>query len=360
MPFLDSFRSRRVLVTGHTGFKGSWLTLWLEALGAQVLGYSLAPERDSLFERATVGKGIQHITGDVRAYEPLRDVFDSFHPDIVFHLAAQALVRRSYAEPRATFDTNVGGTVNVLEAARMTKSVRAVVVVTSDKCYDNREWVWGYRESDALGGDDPYSASKGAAELVVGAYLRSFFGVDGRGVASVRAGNVIGGGDFAVDRILPDAVRAIQARQPLEVRNPLARRPWQHVLDPLAGYLALGAKLLENPAKYSGAWNFGPHHDDVLRVGPLVKRFFQAIGAGHSRDACGTGPHEANLLWLACDKAAMELDWHPVLAVGEAIDRTARWYRDVVFNGADARAACAEDRASFLENASMKGAWWTR
>lgn len=364
MSFSDVFRSRRVLVTGHTGFKGSWLSLWLQELGAEVLGYALPPDPGGLFERAHVASGMRHVEGDVRAFDTLSGTFASFRPEIVLHLAAQALVRRSYTEPRETFETNVIGTVNVLEAARRTDSVNAIVVVTSDKCYENREWVWGYRENDPMGGHDPYSASKGAAELAVAAYQRSFFGSSsGVGLASARAGNVIGGGDFAKDRIIPDAVRAVLDGRPLDVRSPQAMRPWQHVLDPLSGYLALAARLVEAPAQFTGAWNFGPAHDEVLRVGPLVSRFFEELGQGSLRDVSEQhrgAPHEAGLLWLACDKASILLDWHPVLRVADTVARTAHWYRDVLLGGGDAKRACESDRAYFLEQATATEAWWTR
>jgi CDP-glucose 4,6-dehydratase len=281
----SAFAGRRVLVTGHTGFKGAWLSLWLQRLGAEVMGYALPPPTDpSLFELAKLARRLDHVVGDVRDLDALLTAFDRHAPEVVFHLAAQPLVLRSYREPKETFDTNVGGTVNVLEAVRRTPSVKAVVVVTSDKCYENREWVFGYREDDAMGGHDPYSASKGAAELVTAAYRRSFFAPDAStrvvGLASARAGNVIGGGDFADDRILPDALRAVQAGKPLLVRNPGSTRPWQHVLDPLAGYLLLATRLLDDPGRYAEAFNFGPDLSGVSSVRELVTSFYASLGDG--------------------------------------------------------------------------------
>ena len=351
MSLSTSFKGRRVLVTGHTGFKGSWLALWLRDLGANVLGFSLPPPTSpSLFELARLDKTLMHVEGDIRDLEALRRAFVRFEPEVVFHLAAQPLVRRSYREPKETFDTNVGGTVNVLEAVRGCASVAAAVVVTSDKCYENREWLYGYREDDPMGGHDPYSASKGATELVVAAYRRSFFaeGAQGRllGLASARAGNVIGGGDFAEDRIIPDAVRAAQARAPLEVRNPESTRPWQHVLDPLGGYLHLAARLLAEPERYSEAFNFGPDITGVGTVRELVTRFYDELGHGKLVDVSARQKgeaHEARLLRLSCDKAHTRLGWKPAFVTHEAISRAAAWYRTVVFEGGDARAACRRD-----------------
>lgn len=339
--------------------------MWLSDLGATVQGYALAPERQpALFDLAGIGAVVAHETGDIRDFDRLMAVFHRFRPEVVFHLAAQALVRRSYREPRATFDTNVGGTVNVLEAVRRTDSVRAAIVVTSDKCYENREWVWGYREADQLGGHDPYSASKGAAELVVTAYQRSFFSSPGSGrptgIASARAGNVIGGGDFAEDRIVPDAIRSVIVGEPLRVRNPGSVRPWQHVLDALGGYLLLGARLWDEPARYSGAWNFGPNNRDALAVSNVVERLFKSLGRGAWTDVSAKqrpGLHEARTLWLCCDKAATELGWEPAYSFGDAIDATGAWYRRVTLEQQHALTACKQDLGNFETRASLLP-WW--
>jgi len=337
---LNAYRGRRVLVTGHTGFKGSWLALWLAEAGAQVAGLSLPPpEGPGHFKAAGVQGRVAHREGDIRDLGAVEAVFAEHAPEVVFHLAAQALVIPSYADPKATFDTNVGGTVNVLECARASKSVRAVVIVTSDKCYENREWAYAYREDDALGGHDPYSASKGAAEIVVSAYRRSFFHEEGRpGLASARAGNVIGGGDWSPYRIVADCARALSAGEPILVRNPRSVRPWQHVLEPLGGYLALGAKLLAEPRRYGDAFNFGPAPGREVDVEELARLFASAWnaftpqnpGSGFVRiDDTARSPrvHEAGLLRLTCEKAAHELGWCPALSGRDAIRWTAEWYR---------------------------------
>ncbi len=354
-----------MLVTGHTGFKGSWLSLWLADLGAEVRGLSLPPPTTpSLFELARLAERLDHVVGDIRDFETVRGALEAFAPEVVFHLAAQPLVLRSYREPKETFDTNVGGTVNVLEAVRRTPSVAAVVVITSDKCYENREWLYGYREEDPMGGHDPYSASKGATELVVAAYRRSFFAADGLhggrrvGIASVRAGNVIGGGDFADDRIVPDAVRAVLAKRPLAVRNPRSTRPWQHVLDPLGGYLTLVERLLEDPAGFSEPFNFGPDPTETVDVQRLIERFYAALGKGRFVDASDPkAVHEAKLLHLSCDKAHARLGWRPVFHTEESIERSAAWYRAVVLDGRDARAACRADIQAYERAlAAVRGA----
>jgi CDP-glucose 4,6-dehydratase len=329
----DCYGGRRVLVTGDTGFKGSWLSLWLHDLGARVTGMALPPSTDpSHFRLLAMDKFIRHVDVDVRNMDEVERLFRRAKPHIVFHLAAQALVRDSYNDPKATFDTNVGGTVNVLEAIRRCPDVRAAVVITSDKCYENQEWVWGYRENDPLGGHDPYSASKGAAEIVSSAYRRSYFEKDGQGphigFSTARAGNVIGGGDWARDRIIPDCIRALVAGNPIVIRNPRATRPWQHVLDPLAGYLLLGARLLDNPDAYSGAWNFGPRTSDQITVHELAQRFISVWGRGAiETPVMQKAPHEAHLLNLNIDKAASALKWKPVLDSSSAIEWTARWYK---------------------------------
>lgn len=328
------WNGRRVLLTGHTGFKGSWLSLWLQSMGAQVTGYALAaPTNPSLFEVAEVAKGMTSIVGDIRDLELMRKVFAEQRPEIVIHMAAQALVRHSYVEPVETYSTNVMGTVNVLEAIRTTSSVKAVVNVTSDKCYDNREWVWGYRENEAMGGFDPYSSSKGCAELVTAAYRNSYFHPDkyqthGVALASGRAGNVIGGGDWAEDRLIPDIVRAIAQGKPVNIRNPHAIRPWQHVLEPLSGYLVLAQKLFEEGTSYAEGWNFGPNDEDAKPVEWIVDKLTKTWGEGASwvLDG-GNHPHEAHYLKLDCSKAKTRLGWHPRWHLEDALGAIIEWQR---------------------------------
>jgi CDP-glucose 4,6-dehydratase len=327
------YRGKSVLVTGHTGFKGSWLALWLCELGAKVTGLALPPNTEpSHFGLIGLEDLVRHIEGDIRDLNAVERAFDIAKPEIVFHLAARALVRDSYDDPKTTFDTNIGGTVNVLEAIRHCPAVKAAVIVTSDKCYENKEWVWGYREDDPMGGHDPYSASKGATEIVCSAYFRSFFDKEGRGphpgFATARAGNVIGGGDWAKDRIIPDCIRALSSGKPILVRNPKATRPWQHVLDPLSGYLHLAARLRENPEKLSGGWNFGPHTSDQITVLELAERFIASWGKGviHMPNT-GKASHEAHLLQLSIEKAARKLKWQPALDSTSSINWTARWYK---------------------------------
>ncbi len=329
----DFWPGKRVLITGHTGFKGSWLALWLQQAGANVTGFALPPPSSpSLFELARVRDVISHVEADIRTPGSIGDAARNTAPDIVFHLAAQSLVRPSYEDPTGTFATNVMGTVHLLDAVRATPSVRAVVIVTSDKCYDNREWVWGYRETDPMGGYDPYSASKGCAELVTASYRQAFFSTRDRriGIASARAGNVIGGGDWARDRLIPDAVRAFERAEAVVVRNPTATRPWQHVLEPLAGYMMLARALWEQPGEYSEGWNFGPDDSGTQSVASVIDAMATAWGEGvgwRSHDA--EEPHEAMSLRLDCSKAKARLRWRPRLALATALEWTARWYRDV-------------------------------
>jgi len=323
-------RGRRVFVTGHTGFKGAWLTFILHEIGAQVRGFALSPTSEmSHFELLGLESKVDSISGDIRDAQILSQKLMEFQPEIVFHLAAQALVRPSYADPASTFSTNVLGSVNVLDAVRNCPSVRSLVYITSDKCYENVEWVWGYREDDRLGGRDPYSASKAAAELVFSSYVRSFF-VDRHdfGAASARAGNVIGGGDWAVDRIIPDCIRAIVAGQPVRLRNPQATRPWQHVLEPLAGYLLLATRLLDDPRRWGGAWNFGPSTHQVRTVQAVAEKIVSHIGHGEIEIESTAAPmHEARLLQLNCDKAHQLLGWAPRWNVDETLEQTALWYK---------------------------------
>jgi CDP-glucose 4,6-dehydratase len=333
--FNDIYRGKRVLVTGHTGFKGSWLCSWLTSLGADVLGFSLAPDTEpNHFELIASSLPMQSVIGDIRDLATLQKTWIEFQPEIVFHLAAQPLVRLSYDQPIETLHSNVIGTANVFEACRHTPSVRAIVNITSDKCYENKEWVWGYRENDPMGGYDPYSASKGCAELVTSAYRNSFFHPDEYGqshnvlLASVRAGNVIGGGDWARDRIITDLVTAASRGEKLSIRNPWATRPWQHVLEPLSGYLFLGQRLLEGRGDCAGAWNFGPNDDGAITVLEVVKAMqkcwdrVQYVVRQNNEQ-----PHEANLLKLDCSKARMRLFWKGIWDADMTFHQTASWYR---------------------------------
>ena len=330
--FIDFYRGKTVLVTGHTGFKGGWLSVWLKMMGARVIGFSLPPEegKPSFFEAAEVARDMVSVIGDIRDLGALSAVMRDHEPEIVFHNAAQSLVLRSYREPVNTYATNVMGTVHVLEAVRTTPAVRAVVIVTSDKCYENREWVWGYREDEPLGGHEPYSSSKGCAELVTAAYRHSFFKENGdAAIASSRAGNVIGGGDWAEDRIVPDIVRGIAAGKPILVRHPRAVRPWQHVLEPLRGYVMLGQRLASGDAQaFARAWNFGPREEDAICVRELAQQFLTFWGTGELVvQENGQGLHEAKYLKLDCSNARTRLGWYPVLDIRTALEWTVDWYR---------------------------------
>lgn len=332
----EFWRGKRVLVTGHTGFKGSWLCLWLQELGADVIGYALTPPTTpSLFDMAHVGTGMTSLIADVRDGEKLRAAVAGHRPEIIIHMAAQPLVRLSYDEPVATYATNVMGTVHLLEAVRQVGGVRAVVNVTTDKCYENREWVWGYRENEPMGGFDPYSNSKGCAELVTAAYRSSFFPTaryaeHGTAVASARAGNVIGGGDWAKDRLVPDIMNAFMAGRAVDIRNPHAIRPWQHVLEPLHGYLLLAEKLWAEGPAFAEAWNFGPHEADAQPVQWIVERLAKTWGPGArwTLDQ-GAHPHEATYLKLDCSKARARLGWHPQWSIGRALDEIVSWYQSL-------------------------------
>lgn len=360
--FAGIYRGRRVLVTGHTGFKGSWLALWLTELGARVAGYSdRVPTTPAHFDVLGLAGRIDHHIGDVRDRTALAKVFDAVQPEIVFHLAAQSLVRVSYADPAATFETNVMGTVNVLECARTSASVQAVVVITSDKCYRNVEWVWGYRETDTLGGHDPYSGSKGAAELAAFAYYHSFFaGADAARMATARAGNVIGGGDWAADRIVPDCVRAWASGEVVSVRSPHATRPWQHVLEPLSGYLNLGAALWRRHRPAVGsAYNFGPEAMVTQSVGELIEALRQRWpGARWESTPQDTARPEARLLRLSCDKALAELDWHAVLTFNECMTMTGDWYRQYYADATQAAALSTAQVSEYVTLARRRGLAW--
>jgi CDP-glucose 4,6-dehydratase len=329
-----NWTSKRVLVTGHTGFKGSWLSLWLQQKGAALCGIALEPAKDkSMFEDANVGCGMRSVIGDIRNLELLKKTFVDHRPEIVFHLAAQPLVRSSYEDPLGTYSTNVMGTVNLLESVRKSEGVRAVVVVTSDKCYENREWEWPYRETDRLGGYDPYSNSKACSELVVSAYRNSFFNPTehsrhGVAIATVRAGNVIGGGDWSKDRLIPDIMRAFMEERSVTIRNPYAIRPWQHVLEPLRGYLEVAESLCETGPSSGEAWNFGPDPSDARPVEWIVNQLATLCGnAPRWEREKGVQPHEDQSLTLECSKAANRLRWRPRLHLEDSLAMTAAWYR---------------------------------
>ena len=328
------WKNKKVFLTGHTGFKGSWMSLWLQSLGSNVCGYAFEPPtKPSLFNEANVGQGMSSVIGDIRDYQKLFKSLKVFQPDIVIHMAAQPLVRLSYDEPVDTYSTNVMGTVNLLDCVRKLDSVKAVVNVTSDKCYQNREWYWGYREDEPKGGYDPYSNSKACAELVTEAFRNSFFNIDQYsehqcGLASARAGNVIGGGDWAKDRLIPDILTAFEQAQKVEIRNPDSIRPWQHVLEPLSGYLLLAQKLFVDGASYSDGWNFGPSEDDVKTVEWIVRHMSDAWGGGDNWFTSDSShPHEATYLKLDCSKAKTELGWHPRWTLEKTLESIILWHK---------------------------------
>ena len=329
----NALSGKTVLVTGHTGFKGSWLCIWLNQLGARVLGYALEPYTDKdNFTVARVESKVTSNIGDIADYGKLKRVFDDYQPEIVFHMAAQPLVRLSYKQPKSTYDTNVGGTVNLLECCRLTDSVKVIINVTSDKCYENKEWVWGYRENDPVGGYDPYSSSKACSEIITSAYRSAFFDAveHGKAISTVRAGNVIGGGDWREDRLVPDCVKSLQSNEPIRVRSPMSVRPWQHVLEPLYGYLLLASKMYQDRQRYSGAWNFGPDHKSAITVEELVKTLIGHWGRGDYKDisrAESREPHETRMLFLDISKAITDLGWIPILTISEAIEYTVSWYK---------------------------------
>jgi CDP-glucose 4,6-dehydratase len=373
--FAKAFAGCSVFVTGHTGFKGAWLSLWLSTMGAEVTGYALEPPtQPSLFAAAGLSELVDSVIADVRDRDRLAACLQAARPSVVFHLAAQPLVRVAYADPHETFETNVMGTVNLLEAVRACESVQAVVVITSDKCYENRETGRAFCEEDAMGGRDPYSASKGCAELVTASYRSSFFSRDGAAhpaaVASARAGNVIGGGDWAQDRIIPDCVRAVSAGRPIEVRNPAAVRPWQHVLEPLSGYLLLAALMLSDGSRFGGAWNFGPDAaDGAKEVRWVVERFLREWGTGEWTTPASTvpAPHEAHTLCLDSSKAHERLRWRPVWDAADAVEHTAAWYRQYYEATAAAhpaaavpavRGSCETELVAYRSAASAAGLAW--
>jgi len=328
------WKNRNVLITGNTGFKGSWLSLWLQMLGAHVAGYSLSvPTKPSLYELCNLEDIVNTTFADIRNMDSLNNTFKKVKPEVVFHMAAQPLVRKSYVDPVDTYSTNVMGTVNLLESVRVSDSVKSVIIVTSDKCYENREWAWGYRENDPVGGFDPYSSSKGCAELVTNAYKNSFFNIrnykkHGIGVASVRAGNAIGGGDWADDRLVTDIMNSITKSEAVLIRNPKAIRPWQHVLEPLSGYIEVAERLYENGKDYSESWNFGPYDDDAKPVEWVVKTLCLLWGkeASYVIDT-NEHPHEAHYLKLDCSKARMKLNWYPLWKLETTLQKIIDWYK---------------------------------
>jgi len=332
---LDGYKGKNVLVTGHTGFKGSWLALWLNKLGANVIGYSLDPTSDyGNFNLTSIKDMIIDIRGDIRDDKKLNHVFKDYKPEVVFHLAAQPLVSYSYEQPKYTYDVNVMGTMNILEAIAATEETRVGIIITSDKCYENKEWIWGYRENDPLGGYDPYSSSKGCVELLVASYRNSFFNTSKRPhnlklVATARAGNVIGGGDWSPGRIITDCIKNLEEGKEIIIKNPTSIRPWQHVLEPLSGYLLLGSKLFENNTEFAGAWNFGPLPSSVITVEEIVSKIIKNWGRGAWKNSqVGLNTiHEANLLNLDISKSNYYLNWHPKWDIDMAVEKTIKWYK---------------------------------
>lgn len=356
LPDPNFWANKRVFITGHTGFKGGWLSLWLQSLGACIRGFALKPLTEpNLFCMAQVANGMESVIGDILDFERLRNTMIEFNPDIVIHMAAQPLVRASYKDPVGTYHVNVLGTVHVLEAARQCENLRVIVNVTSDKCYENKEWVWGYREEDPMGGFDPYSSSKGCAELVTSAYRRSFLLDAGIGVATVRAGNVIGGGDWSEDRLVPDILRSFEKGDPAIIRNPKAIRPWQHVLEPLCGYLVLTEKLWSDPEQFSEGWNFGPNDTDIVPVSVIATQIAElwADGACWVLDE-SSHPHEAVNLKLDVSKARAKLGWGPVWSLGEALRRIVNWHR-AWHRGMDMKELCLREITEYMEAGRENG-----
>lgn len=353
--FNDAFRGKRILVTGHTGFKGSWLSIWLHEMGAEVVGVGRAPysEKDN-FVLSGIGNKIKaDIRADIRDGKKMKEIFAEYRPEIVFHLAAQPLVRLSYDIPVETYETNVMGSINIMEAARVTDSVKVVVMITTDKCYENKEQIWGYRENEPMGGYDPYSSSKGAAEIAISSWRRSFFNPTDYGkkhhvaIASARAGNVVGGGDWAKDRIVPDCVRALEANKTIEIRSPKAIRPWQHVLEPLSGYMLLASKMLQEPTKYCEGWNFGPRAESITPVWDVATMLTKYYGKGVLKDVSDPNAlHEANLLMLDINKAKFQLGWEPRTNIEQCCKLTADWYKR--YQSENVYKLCVEQIKTFI------------
>lgn len=351
------YRGKRVLVTGHTGFKGSWLSIWLHELGAEVVGVAHAPftERDN-YVLSGIGKKIKaDLRADIRDCERLKEIFREYQPEIVFHLAAQPLVRLSYDIPVETYETNVMGTIHVLEAIRATESVKVGVMITTDKCYENKEQIWGYRENEPMGGYDPYSSSKGAAEIAINSWRRSFFNPKDYGtkhhvsISSVRAGNVIGGGDWALDRIIPDCIKALEANLPIEIRSPRAIRPWQHVLEPLSGYMLLAQKMWDEPTNYSEGWNFGPRTESITPVWDVAMEVVKEYGSGELKDLSDPNAlHEAKLLMLDISKAKFQLGWEPRMNIHQCIALTIDWYKR--YQDMDVYELCVEQIRKYIRD----------
>ena len=357
---IDSYKGKTVLITGHTGFKGSWLTLWLESLGAKVIGYSLDPPTDpSVFQATGLSGRIIDIRGDILDCNNVFETVKKYRPEFIFHLAAQPLVRHSYKNPLETFNVNIIGTANILESIRLSQYSTTCVCITSDKCYENREWDYAYREIDPLGGHDPYSASKGAAELVIASYRKSFFTTGKENffvsLSSARAGNIIGGGDWAEDRIVPDCIRALTKGNPVEIRNPRAIRPWQFVLDPLFGYLWLALKMKEDPEEYAEAWNFGPNHSNAVDVQTITEKIIQEWGSGtwKGRPQNENAPHEATYLKLDIAKSITRLGWKPVYDIGEAIQKTIDWYKQFYSGNGEMCKFSQEQIRKYLQDAKI-------
>lgn len=352
--FNNFYRGKRVLVTGHTGFKGSWLSIWLNELGAEVIGVAKDPftNRDN-YVLSGIGKKIKaDIRADIRDGKRMKEIFAEYKPEIVFHLAAQPLVRLSYDIPVETYETNVMGTINIMEAMRVTDSVKVGVMITTDKCYENKEQIWGYKENEPMGGYDPYSSSKGATEIAVSSWRRSFFNPwkyekHGKSLASVRAGNVIGGGDWALDRIIPDCIKTLEAGKPIGIRSPKAVRPWQHVLEPLSGYMLLAIKMWENPTKYCEGWNFGPRAESITSVWDVATKVVTNYGNGELRDLSDPNAlHEANLLMLDVSKAKFRLGWEPRMNIDQCMALTVDWYKR--YKSEDAFTLCVEQIGKYL------------
>ena len=354
--FNGFYSGKRVLVTGHTGFKGSWLSIWLNEMGAKVIGIAQEPfsERDN-YALSGIGNKIEaDIRGDIRDAYQMKQIFQEYQPEIVFHLAAQPLVRLSYDIPVETYETNVMGTINVLEAIRATSSVKVGVMITTDKCYENKEQIWGYRENEPMGGYDPYSSSKGCCELAISSWRRSFFNPKdyakhGKSIASVRAGNVIGGGDWATDRIIPDCIRALEAGHPIDIRNPKAVRPWQHVLEPLGGYMLLAQKMWNEPTKYCEGWNFGPRTESITPVWDVAQDVVKNYGYGTLNDVSDPNAlHEAKLLMLDISKAKFLLGWEPRMNIHQCVELTVNWYKR--YHHQNVYSLCIEEINNFLED----------